>query len=50
MLILWGRERKLMWRRTKTVGGGAGRPVRHKIPLGILIFLVSIEVFHFNVS
>jgi len=40
MAILRGRERKLMWRRITTVGWGARRPVRHKIPLGILIFLV----------
>jgi len=33
-----GREGELMWRRITPVGGG--RPVRHNIPLGILIFLV----------
>jgi len=40
MVVLRGREKKLMWSQITTVGGGgAGRPVRHKIPLGILIFL-----------
>jgi len=37
MVLLWGRERELMWRRITPMGG---RPVRHKIPIGILIFLV----------
>jgi len=34
----------------KTSGGGIVRPVRHKTPLGILIFLVKLKVKMSNLS
>jgi len=40
MAILRGRERELM----EANNTGGGRPVRHKIPLGTLIFLVYIII------
>jgi len=52
MAILQGRDRKLIWRIITSVGGG--RPVCHKIPLGILIFLVyisyNLNIYFVNVT
>jgi len=45
MAILRGRERKLMWRQITT---GGGRSVRHKIPFGILRFLVNKNMLSVN--